>query len=456
MLLRMTSSLDLTVKYLHRNGAGYRYKRRFPKEIAKYFGGVIFFERAINAKSAKDAVKIAQGISREFERLRSDILKQEALGIPAAQLVEMLKAKWASLDTDNGYDFEQHDLLIEELMCREAHLLDKLLEEGHSPNEAIEITKHVQVALPHELAYVNALSKKPDRLTISQAASSYLENHGKRDTPSLVKATQISTESLSRALGSDAIFADLKRPDIKRWIRFRIEEGVSSSTIQRNLNQLKAIANYLEIELGVGDIAQHFSRQSIPGDAKQKSHRYRPAIKQIAEAVDRFRDSPDLILIIHLGLRVSELVSIARSDIHLDEDIPHVKIQPKIGRRLKTDSSVRDIPLVGAALQSVKALLSSNSEESLGLLPRFYEKENGANNFSAYAKKRFRRLDGRLTAHCFRHGLKDLLREANVDTSLNDAILGHATPSVGSRYGNGHSLKLKCKALKDAYTLLMH
>ncbi len=308
--------------------------------------------------------------------------------------------------------------------------------------------------MPHELAYLNSTSKKPDKLSITQAASLYLENHEKRDTPSLVKATQIATESLLRAIGRDTIFAGLERSDIKGWIRFRIGEGVTNSTIQRNLNQLKAIAGYLEVELGVSDIVQHFSRHKIPGDAKKKSDRYRPAIKQIATAARSFKDYPELLLIIHLGLRVSELVNIARSDLYLDEDIPYVKIQQKIGRRLKTDSSVRDIPLIGVTLRSVKTLLHSNSEDSAGLLPRFYEKANGADNFSAYAKKRFRRLDERLTAHCFRHGLKDLLREANVDSTLNDAILGHASPNVGGNYGNGYSLSSKSEALRKAYSYL--
>lgn len=454
MLLRMTSSLDLKVKYLHPNGSGFRYKRRFPKEIAAYFHGATFFERPINTTNVKDAVKIAQGISRNFERLKDDIRKQEAYGIPAPQLIELLKQRIEHLGTAGECDFEPHDLLVETLMDRETALLDKLVGDGHSPAEAIEISKQVQLALPHELAYLNSSSKQPRKLSITQAASTYLENHAKRDTPSLVKATQIATESLLRSLGQDAVFAELERTHIKRWIRFRIEEGVTNSTIQRNLNQLKAIASHLEVEHGVNNIVQHFGRHTVPGDAKQKSERYRPAIKQIAQAVESFKDSPELMLIIHLGLRVSELVNISRIDVHLDEDVPHVKIQRKIGRRLKTDSSVRDIPLVGEALRSVEALLNSSSEDSLGLLPRFYDKANGADNFSAYAKKRFRRLDKRLTAHCFRHGLKDLLREANVDSTLNDAILGHASPNVGSSYGNGYSLLLKSNALKKAYSLL--
>jgi integrase len=53
------------------------------------------------------------------------------------------------------------------------------------------------------------------------------------------------------------------------------------------------------------------------------------------------------------GLRPSEVVNLQKNAIMLSASIPYVKILPD-GRRLKTDDSQREIPLVGSALAAMK------------------------------------------------------------------------------------------------------
>jgi hypothetical protein len=57
------------------------------------------------------------------------------------------------------------------------------------------------------------------------------------------------------------------------------------------------------------------------------------------------------------------------------------------------------------------------------------------------------KIDQRLTFHSFRHTIKDLMREAGVDRSLQDAICGHDDGSVQAGYGRGYSAAALSKAL---------
>lgn len=52
-------------------------------------------------------------------------------------------------------------------------------------------------------------------------------------------------------------------------------------------------------------------------------------------------------------MRPSEVVNLSRKTIHLNAKIFYVSVLPD-GRRLKTDDSLREIPLVGVALAALK------------------------------------------------------------------------------------------------------
>lgn len=457
MLLRMTSSLDLKVKYLQPNGKGYRYKRRIPKAIAQYFEGFTFFEKSIKAKTSVEAARIAQAINRDFENLLKSVEEQERLGIPSAELVQLLTAKWGAANDisydDFGDPFHASELLIDELQDRDQREILSIMQSGKSQLEAERIVTTKQTALPHERAYLASLSPSTLTLTLSTGTNEFLKNHSKGNRASLVKDTRLAVKSFVELLGFDPKLEDIDRKMVQRWMQLRADQSVSASTIQRNLNQLNAVAAYLEREHGAVGLSAHFKRQQMPSNAIAPLDRLRPTINQVSQIVSALNAQPAIKLLVLLGLRVGELVGIERADVHLDEPIPFVKIQPKNGKTLKTETSKRDLPLVGGALAAMQQLLDSETD-GLGLLPKFYEPKNGANNFSNFAKTHLQKVDHRFTAHCFRHGLKDLLREAEVDKELSEALLGHAPQNVGGRYGSGFSLNKKREALKRAYFLI--
>ena len=72
-------------------------------------------------------------------------------------------------------------------------------------------------------------------------------------------------------------------------------------------------------------------------------------------ALDGLNEEARLILYVvaETGLRLSEAANLQQHTIHLDAIVPYVEILPD-GRRLKTEDSRREIPLVGVALQALK------------------------------------------------------------------------------------------------------
>ena len=57
-----------------------------------------------------------------------------------------------------------------------------------------------------------------------------------------------------------------------------------------------------------------------------------------------------IALISDTGMRLSEACGLQACDIHLDVDTPYINLVEHPWRRLKTTSSSRQVPLVGASL----------------------------------------------------------------------------------------------------------
>ncbi|WP_420337874.1 DUF6538 domain-containing protein [Roseibium sp.] len=93
------------------------------------------------------------------------------------------------------------------------------------------------------------------------------------------------------------------------------------------------------------------------------------------------RDAALLFLaLVETGCRPSELCNITADQIHLDGAVPFIEIRFRADRAIKTDSSVRQIPLVGVSLAAfIKAPDG---------FPRYRDKET---NFSAIGMRHLRR-----------------------------------------------------------------
>jgi len=144
----------------------------------------------------------------------------------------------------------------------------------------------------------------------------------------------------------------------------------------------------------------------------------------------------DLILftLIETGCRPGEIANLLEEDIHLKAGVPCISIRPKKDREMKTVSSIRDIPLVGVALEAMRLaprgflhyrdkpdLLSANlmtALKSRGLFPTPAHK-----------------------VYSLRHSFEKRMQEAELDYGFRCMIMGHANSR--SAYGDGGSMEYR-------------
>ena len=153
-------------------------------------------------------------------------------------------------------------------------------------------------------------------------------------------------------------------------------------------------------------------------------------------------------LISDTGIRLAEAVGLMIQDIHLDHPYPHLKLKPHPHRSLKTRSSERTIPLVGASLWAAKQILASSTTDYC--FPRYTNATAcNSNSASAAINKWIKTIAGdNVVIHGFRHSFRDRLRQVEAPSDLIDQLGGWSLRSVGHAYGNGYSIEVLRKWTK--------
>jgi integrase len=227
------------------------------------------------------------------------------------------------------------------------------------------------------------------------------------------------------------------------WRDGVVQEGIAAKTANREIGQLSGMIKELNILRRLG-LPELFKGLRLKGEVDKEPTPYDTKFVQdrlLADgALDGLNEDARYIIyvIADTGLRPSEVVNLNRKTIHLDTKIPYVSVLPD-GRRLKTDDSLREIPLVGVALAALKMRPEG--------FPRY---RDNSSTFSATANKFL--LENGLrpaeehTVYSLRHSFKDRLIAIEAQDSLIDSLMGHDT--YKPKYGKGPSLELKRKYLQ--------
>ncbi|MDX1004482.1 tyrosine-type recombinase/integrase [Sinorhizobium medicae] len=147
------------------------------------------------------------------------------------------------------------------------------------------------------------------------------------------------------------------------------------------------------------------------------------------------------------GASVKEICLLTESDFHLDEPFPFITIGPNKHRKfVKTGKSRhRDLPLIGKALEAAKRYAKTG-------FPR-YARPGGSEALSAAANKLIEPVASGATTYCFRHRMADLLRNSGCVDTMKNSLMGHHSPGMTMRYGDGYDMPNKHKALKKVLAL---
>ncbi|MCZ8334782.1 MAG: tyrosine-type recombinase/integrase [Rhodobacteraceae bacterium] len=433
--------VSLTLKHIKELGAGrYEYRRRVP-ESAKAAMGKSEFKRVFAASSPAALAREHARITAEFDKAVAETQRkpQDPSKMTPRETWEEAR-KEAQRLTAGAIGLNEVDAGIV--------VADLMEEQGiSSPLLAMALRD------PYNASEDNPL---PDR-TLEDARKLYVnEKLGGGDGPenreAMARIERVFAKAVE-ALGDDVRdrpLDSLKREDARKvrdhMLQSQRKGGgtVSPATVRRELKTLSAVVNFGLREFDLSDASNPFDKLPVEGVSKgsvavQPDAALRDPLPKPMVVAMRSRLTGDLQLIWRLlagtGCRLSEVRGLRVEDVATEAAIPHIRVTWHEGRRLKTKASVRVVPLVGDALAAAKDALKA-AEGKAVLFPRF-AKPRGTDNCSTQLMKHLRQItaDPKHVVHSLRHSMKDDLRLAGVEKTVQDLILGHASPSIGETYG---------------------
>ena len=231
--------------------------------------------------------------------------------------------------------------------------------------------------------------------------------------------------------------------------RSHLLQGRSTTTAKKHLGLVRAILQSASDDgLPIPqDVLDRMGGRSIRNSSGTRQQR-RPftmaeaslLIQVSRQQSGRPLDRWGLPLALALGARLEEIAGIRKDDITEVDGIPVVSIRPSAERRLKNDSSCRQIP-IPQSLQ-LESFLEWVKDQPDGLL--FPEPQPPATDprLSHYAsirlgkiiRKRAGIIDPLAVFHSCRHFAAQQLVDAGSEQRMVEQILGHGSKSMAARY----------------------
>ena len=277
--------------------------------------------------------------------------------------------------------------------------------------------------------------------SIEDAMQLYLDLKGKGRSETYSISAKRHVHYLVKAVGLKSLdkYSTTDASRFREWLLNEQKVGISSTG--RIFSTVKAITNFAINELGL-QIRNPFAGVYIPPSDGQTRHPISTeATKKILAECYRLDDDLRhlVALISDTGMRLAEATGLHQDDIVLDADIPHVKVRTHTWRSLKTSTSQRVIPLVGASLWAAQRIKQNSSEYAF---PRYTDDiKCNSNSASAALNKWIKQVAGTGNViHGFRHSFRDRLRAVSAPIDMIDQLGGWSLQSVGQGYGNGYTI----------------
>jgi integrase len=298
-----------------------------------------------------------------------------------------------------------------------------------------------------EQSYLHAvLNEVQPHTCLDQSAKDYIKHKELQLTKGAQSTLNSQFRNLRLVIGNKPL-QEISSDDIHDLFNYlHKEKKLELSTIANHFTNYRALYNYTS-ELHGFKTLNPFANIKIPKHSTCRSKRLPFNTDELIQIVSNLNlhiiEHQAIGLMINTGMRLSETCGLSTSELHINEPIPYIHLKPTTIRRLKTPNSSRKIPLVGISLEAAcKAMQHSSNEQ---LFPNWIGSRsipksvvmNGINNEIKSLSQTNK------TSHCFRHSLRDRLREIDCPSELIDSIGGWAYGNVGQQYGEGYSLRKK-------------
>lgn len=438
-----TAKLSDQDRFLIMRGDYYHYKRRIPVNLIDVLKSGTHIRKALKtsdlvvARKRRDAIEAADN-----EYWSSLVLENEADKSLTRYKAAIRRAEVLGFEYRSSEQISQ--MSIDEIVARVTSVM------GRSPST-------------DEVAAVLGGETKP-KTTVSDAFDLYLKEIAVAEVSGKSqKQKELWENTKRRAINTfievieDKAIEDITRDDARKlytyWLKKIVpsapgEKRYSNDSGNRCLGDMRQLYKRYFEHLGEPDRTNPFDglgfRNGTKGSKTKK--RVRPPFStgwikstflqqgKLANLNEQARGV--FLALIETGARLSEICNLTEDFIILNDAVPHLRIEPREDpddpREIKTQSSIRTIPLVGVAHEVFKKFPKG--------FPRYADK--GASLSATLGKflteNELLETDGQVV-YSLRHTFEDRMKEAGLGDELRRILMGHTLDRV--EYGSGGALK---------------
>lgn len=422
--------------FLTRRNGSWHFVRRVPVEFMEFDRrGVIRHStkvRVASDRTGRRATRVADQLNEKLERHWQELAAKHVS--PSVNGYEEARRRARSL----GFDYIENAQLIMLPTERRLERLEALVLKGAAADagarKAVLGTEKKPPFMLSQLFVEFEAATKDETKDFSPNQLRVWRSERERAVKSFVEV--VGDKAVSEVTADDGI-------DYGEWWRGRVLAGeTTAKTANKAIGQLSRMLKEMNIRRRL-NLPEIFKGLRLRGAVDRSRSPFESEFIQdellATGALDELNEDARLVVYVlaETGLRLSEAVNLQRHTIHLDAPIPYIEVLPD-GRRLKTEDSRREIPLVGVALAALKMRPDG--------FARYRDKGSSLSAVvNKFLETRGLRPTKDHTVYSLRHSFKDRLIAAEAPDSLIDSLMGHRTGKP--RYGKGPPLELKHKYL---------
>ena len=279
---------------------------------------------------------------------------------------------------------------------------------------------------------------------LEDAKRLYIKERIKGDINEIQKTQRLERvlQYMSETIPSTTKLTDIGR-DQAREVRDYLlrDKRLRASTVNRYMNDIRALISFAMTEFNLTNMQNPFQRLAARTEAHVRAKREPIDDALLLEMNQRMTSHarPDLKniwnILSNTGCRLGEVTGLLVSDVDLNTPIPYINLVFHPHRRLKTQGSIRKVPLVGEAFEAVKDALQRCGDSPF-LFPA-YGKTRGADSASQALMKHLRHVtdNNKIVIHSLRHRMEDKLSNAGIQEYDRNLILGHSRGTMSERSG---------------------
>ena len=423
----------------------YRYRRRVPPKLQEIVGKARLYRNL--GKTKADVLGKYSKVHTEIEAILTEATKTLSLDIEAnAQ---------AKAEYEKKSERDKVLFLVEQHYGKEASelLSAGIVDDGFY--EALEgLSQNLSGKISEQTEAIISSGKVPDFVhTVATAIDGYYEHKTAGDElkdKRLHNRLMANKRNLIKCWGAVKVeqtpIEQLTRRDANAFRDFLLQTTKPSS-VSRNISMLTASINWNTREHAL-EIKNPFSDMDIKNSAHTKKDRLPLTADEVSQVNGVMKDTtvwPLWVLMRDLGMRTAETSGLLVGEISLQNRT--LDIKDNAIRTLKTKGSERTVPISDEMIELIQPY-RQGKDDNEPLFDR-YGHATGSGNASSAMRKHFRKVitHEKKVPYSARHTMEDALRNSGCDSNLIDAIIGHTTGTVSSRYGSGYNTNVMRDAL---------